>query len=684
MTENRISRHSSVCISAPTDSGDLNNALNEGLLSNNMNNRPTGNPQSFVVGPQFRGAEVHRYAFDSDTDDDYEPNQTDMSQRDYSHVNSQAYMQAHEASQVDSRIEIWRREERRGCDGISIPEFALDSSFFDFLYAMYENEEPSRSSVRGQHADQRYTLVYEYEYLLGQESTGDEANPITGNVAAEEDNLLEKIEEDSSTDGEDTELMALQGSANVETDHCNHDSHSQANANIAQRQYSAIHDLMSIISNYERRKRLLDRTEIQHGRKIDSRLVQGFNRKKNELMDSQGLIWENRQQRLRVTKSRMHTFGSYTHVYNSVASAMADVDYYLTPRESNNYILAYKGFYTKPDLKLVHFQLRNVMTSFNEQFVFYASSDVTDDSAYMSKLDVTTGQVSPVWNNSDDPWNLFKISTLASKQNSYLVAGSFDGSIITYIPERDQTSSFQISQGRNCIINYICVPKGQDNATDLTIASNDKKVCLFDLQAWKKTRDMKFSYPMNCVAQNPNNANELLLAGDSTEALVIDKRQSDEEQVLRLKNHKDYSFACDWSSDHLLATGNQDSTVRIYDDRNTSKPLHTLSGYYHGAVRNMKFSGSGDCRCKYLAFAESIDNAYVVDLASGTASENGTPRYQHLGFFGKVAGLDFNLTEGGFNEDLTVAVADGCLGGIYRYRLDGFNYEGGMSDMTWI
>lgn len=684
MAENRISRHSSVCISSAADSGDINNVINERLLSNNRNNRSTDRNPSFATARTNQGM----YAHDSDTDEDYEADQRNI-QHYYNNSNRLVQFHAHETSRADTGIEIWRSEGQQVYDRISIPEFALDSSFFDFLYAMYENEKPSRSSrtvnrdlpVSADYDNQRYTLVCECEYPFTEESTDDEA---ADNRMMEENELAHKVEDDFPADSQKPNLMTLQETENIDTQTDAHNTSSQTHDDWTHRQSSAIHDMMSVITNYQRRRRLLEKTSIRRGGRIDTRLTSGFNRRKTEFMDSQGLIWENRQQRARVIRSRMHTFGSYTHVYNSVASAMADVDCYLNPGKSNNTILAYRGFYTKPNLKLVHFQLRNVMTSFNERSIFYASSNPTDDSAFLSKLDVTTGQVTPVWVNKDDPWNSFKISTLTSKQNSYLAAGSFDGSIITYIPGTDQTSKFQISQGRNCIINYICVSAGQTEGTELAIASNDKKVCLFDLQSWEKTRDMSFSYPMNCVAQNPRNPNMLLLAGDSTEALVIDKREPSENSGLRLLNHKDYSFACDWGSDNLLATGNQDSTVRIYDDRNTSKPLHTISGYYHGAVRNLKFSGSGDSTCRYLAFAESIDNAYVVDLASGFKSEGGSPRYQHLSFFGKVAGLDFNLTDGGFNEDLSVAVADGCLGGIYRYKLDGFNYEGGMSEMTWI
>ncbi|GMF61409.1 unnamed protein product [[Candida] boidinii] len=92
--------------------------------------------------------------------------------------------------------------------------------------------------------------------------------------------------------------------------------------------------------------------------------------------------------------------------------------------------------------------------------------------------------------------------------------------------------------------------------------------------------------------------------------------------AIKISDHFDYSFACDWNTNNLLATGNQDGTINLYDRRmlisnnylieNTSKSNHLLkiTGMLNGAVRNIKFDATG----KYLAFAESIDNVYLIDL----------------------------------------------------------------------
>jgi WD40 repeat protein len=48
---------------------------------------------------------------------------------------------------------------------------------------------------------------------------------------------------------------------------------------------------------------------------------------------------------------------------------------------------------------------------------------------------------------------------------------------------------------------------------------------------------------------------------------------------MQLGGHRDFSFAAAWHpSGHLLATGNQDSTTRVWDLRSPGEPVAVLGG----------------------------------------------------------------------------------------------------------
>ena len=60
--------------------------------------------------------------------------------------------------------------------------------------------------------------------------------------------------------------------------------------------------------------------------------------------------------------------------------------------------------------------------------------------------------------------------------------------------------------------------------------------------------------------------------------------------VATLRGHHDYSFAVAWhpSEPHLLATGSQDKTTRVWDLRHTARALAVLQAHI-GAVRSLRF-----------------------------------------------------------------------------------------------
>ena len=87
------------------------------------------------------------------------------------------------------------------------------------------------------------------------------------------------------------------------------------------------------------------------------------------------------------------------------------------------------------------------------------------------------------------------------------------------------------------------------------------------------------------------NGKLILIVGDDCEALLTDA--SSGKVVATLRGHLDYSFATAWHpAGHLFATGNQDTTARVWDMRYLSSSVHTLRGRI-GVIRSVRFSSDG-------------------------------------------------------------------------------------------
>lgn len=126
-----------------------------------------------------------------------------------------------------------------------------------------------------------------------------------------------------------------------------------------------------------------------------------------------------------------------------------------------------------------------------------------------------------------------------------------------------------------------------------------------------------------------------------------------------LKGHLDYSFASAWHPDgNILATGNQDTTCRLWDIRNPSQSLAVLKGRM-GAIRTVKFSSDG----RFLAMAEPADFVHIIDVQSGYV------KGQEIDIFGEIAGLSFSPD----TETLFIGVADRNYGSLLEFNKRHYN-----------
>ena len=150
---------------------------------------------------------------------------------------------------------------------------------------------------------------------------------------------------------------------------------------------------------------------------------------------------------------------------------------------------------------------------------------------------------------------------------------------------------------------------------------------------------------------------------DSDVVEVVDLRTA--EAAMYLTGHIGYTFSCDWNpSGYLIATGNEDHTVRIFDIRRIApqSSLAALSGSNSlhvlpcrlAACRSVAFSPDG----MILGCMEETDFVTFYDVAAGFT------RCSTVDFFGETAGLAYTPD----SRYAYVGCGDADRGGIIEMR----------------
>ncbi|KAJ8070437.1 hypothetical protein OCU04_000811 [Sclerotinia nivalis] len=317
------------------------------------------------------------------------------------------------------------------------------------------------------------------------------------------------------------------------------------------------------------------------------------------------------------------------------------------------------------DVHIRHFQLRNLISCLSQNCVTYAAK------TKVLHYDPTIGSTPRVLMDLGNPrlsafhttFNGCQISTLTSG-HEIVVAGGFEGqyALINTRAHKDaKLIEGVITEHPNDITNHAQVHLSRSSSPLVTFASNDSGVRTLDVTTNKFISDHLYDHAMNCTAVSPDRRLRVLV-GDTRKVMICN---SETGQVLQeLEGHLDFGFACDWSENGwMVATGNQDMQVKIWDARYWNRPVASLAADMAG-VRKLKFSPLGTGR-PILVAAEPADYVNIIDAETFDSK-------QTLSFLGEIGGFDF--TNDG--QELIVANCDTLRGGIMEFERCDFATEG--------
>ncbi|WRX30836.1 WD40 repeat - like 10 [Theobroma cacao] len=317
---------------------------------------------------------------------------------------------------------------------------------------------------------------------------------------------------------------------------------------------------------------------------------------------------------------------------------------------------------------IVHFQLRNLLWATSKHDVYLMQNySVMHWSSLLHKGKEVLNVAKPIVPSLKRPGLLsqqlsrVQISTMAVKEN-LMVAGGFQGELICkYLYQPGVAFCTKLTTDDNAITNAVDVYRNPRQATKIfcicsgamrvMAANNDAQIRIFDAETFASLNCFSFDWSVNNTSVSPD-GKLLAVLGDSVECLIADAQSG--KVTSCLKGHLDYSFASAWHPDgHILATGNQDTTCRLWDIRNLSKSLAVLKGRM-GAIRAVKFTSDG----RFLGMAEPADFVHVFDAESGYVN------CQEIDLFGEIAGISFSPD----TEALFVGVADRTYGSLLEFN----------------
>ena len=371
--------------------------------------------------------------------------------------------------------------------------------------------------------------------------------------------------------------------------------------------------------------------------------------------DIQGIPWD----RLQFTREQYRTkrVQEYKN-YANLEFSPADLDGFCTPLGTCPAREPYFEFAHNTRAvrsNFVHFQLRNLVwaTSKHDAYVMSENRVVHWNAATRRATPVLDldGGVSGGVMAGDFP--RIQVSTTRVK-DGIVAAGGFAGELVVLDTNTGASRSTRVTQDDNGITNAIEIFSARSGREILVSSNNDAMTRFYDVETMRCLAKHKYPWAVN-YATASHCGRHMVVVGDSTEAWLVDVGTG--RRMAVMEGHLDFSFAAAWHPNGcVFATGNQDTTTRLWDARYLGQSLAVLRGNM-GAIRSLRFSDDG----RFLAAAEPADFVHVYDGAAGFTT------VQTMDHFGETAGIGFSPD----CETLFVGVADLTYGSVLEYTRAG-------------
>ncbi|ORX91712.1 WD40 repeat-like protein [Basidiobolus meristosporus CBS 931.73] len=349
--------------------------------------------------------------------------------------------------------------------------------------------------------------------------------------------------------------------------------------------------------------------------------------------DIQGFSWDYGQRnREKLRRERLRKYSNYRSLSTSREAILKEI----SPLRNDANFFKFNYASLRDTCFIAHFQLRNLLWAGSKNDVYYTSSYGVEHWSPVSRTSQT------IIDYEDHPSLLnFKASSLLCKEDLLLVGG-FNGEVLCQnLREENDLRSGTVTKSLNGITNHMEMSRSRSGALQAIISSNDCCIRIMDLETLQITKTFDFDWPVNCAVVSPD-GRLLSVVGDDTNCSILNAESG--EVINTLSGHVDYSFATCWSPDgRVLATGNQDMTLRLYDTRYFAKSFSVFETQM-GAVRSLRYSPDG----RFLVAAEPADFIHILDAQS-------LDRSQEIDFFGEIAGISFPEEE---SDCLYVGVVD--------------------------
>ncbi|WBW71116.1 WD40/YVTN repeat-like protein [Schizosaccharomyces osmophilus] len=352
-------------------------------------------------------------------------------------------------------------------------------------------------------------------------------------------------------------------------------------------------------------------------------------------VDFQGIPWGNKAigPREYFRLYRLHTYSLACNHSDWSPDELSLDDVRISPHDP---FFEFHTFYKTAACVKNHFHLCKSLAFFDEFSLLYVSESGIQGHNLLTK------EVTDVFDLRSRILQKNSICCLSASQQ----LGCFGTLYGQYGIFNPKTQTCSIRKMHDESVNYIELLNYRDS---VVLGCNDGSVALENIEKPDNQIIFRGTDAVNSTHPSPD-LSQLLICSDSKNVPIFDWRSN---RIINEISHSDSVLTGAWHPNgHILATGGQDTTLKVWDSRFLKYPIRTL-GSQMSAVTNVVFSSTGES----LAAVEQAD--FVQIYNTKTFSD-----CQIIDFFGEISGASFSPS----GDTFVVGLDDPMLGGLMEFR----------------